>query len=172
MFSRSLVTLLGAALVGCLLAACGEKPSAATSPKTVNDFFPVKIGARTVRMQIAALPPEVERGLMFRPSLGRDEGMLFIFSRGQQMSFWMRNTTIPLDIGYIDAQGVLREIYPMYPLDEKSVVSRGRDLKFALEVNQGWFKENGVKPGDKLDLDAVRAALRARELRLEAFGLR
>lgn len=172
MFSRSIPALLLAALLAVSLAACGEKAAAAKSPKTVNDHFPIKIGERTVRMQIAALPPEMQRGLMFRQSLGCDEGMLFVFPRAERMSFWMRNTTIPLDIGYIDAEGVLREIYPLHPLDERSVASRGRDLKFALEMNQGWFKDNGVKPGDKLDLDAVRAALQARELRLEAFGLR
>lgn len=172
MFSRPLLALVAALLLVSTLASCGEKPAAAAAPKTVHDHFPIKIGARTVRMQIAALPPEVQRGLMFRKSLGRDEGMLFVFPRTEQLSFWMRNTTVPLDIGYLDAQGVLREIYPLHPLDEKSVVSRARDLKFALEVNQGWFKENGVKPGDQLDLAAVRAALQARDLRPEAFGLR
>lgn len=172
MFSRLLPALLGAALLVATLASCGDQPAAPAAPKTVNDYFPIKVGAQTVRMQIAALPPEVQRGLMFRQSLGRDEGMLFVFTRTEQMSFWMRNTTIPLDIGFFDAQGVLREIYPLHPLDERSVTSRARDLKFALEVNQGWFKERGVKPGDQLDLDAVRAALQARDLRLEAFGLR
>ncbi len=172
MFSRPFVALLLAAFTLGVLTACGGKDNAAVAPKTVNDRFAIKIGARTVQMQIAALPNETERGLMFRSSLGRDEGMLFVFPRAQQMSFWMRNTTVALDIGYIDSAGVLREIYPMYPLDERPVPSRSRDLQFALEMNQGWFKANGVKPGDRLDLAAVRAALVARELRPEAFGLR
>ncbi len=172
MFSRPFVALLLTAFTLGALTACGGKDNAAVAPKTVDDRFAIKIGARTVQMQIAALPNETERGLMFRASLGRDEGMLFVFPRAQQMSFWMRNTTVALDIGYIDSAGVLREIYPMYPLDERPVPSRSRDLQFALEMNQGWFKANGVKPGDRLDLAAVRAALVARELRPEAFGLR
>jgi uncharacterized membrane protein (UPF0127 family) len=172
MFSRSfLAALCSVVVLGCLTA-CGGKDKADAAPKTVNDYFAIKIGAQTVQMQIAALPDETQRGLMFRKSLGRDEGMLFVFTRPQPMSFWMRNTTVPLDIGYIDGEGVLREIYPLYPLDEKPVPSRARDLQFALEVNRGWFKERGVKPGDKLDLAAVRAALVARDLRPEAFGLR
>jgi uncharacterized membrane protein (UPF0127 family) len=172
MFSRSLLALVCSCFaLGCLTA-CGGKDTPATAPKTANDFFDIKIGARVVRMQVAALPDETQRGLMFRRTLGRDEGMLFVFTRPQPMSFWMRNTTLPLDIGYIDAEGVLREIYPLYPLDEKPVPSRARDLQFALEVNQGWFKERGVKPGDKLDLAAVRAALVARDLRPEVFGMR
>lgn len=172
MFSRPLLAFVLSLLVLGTFTACGGKDEAAVTPKSVNDFFAIKVGARTVQMQIAALPSETERGLMFRQSLGRDEGMLFVFPRSQQMSFWMRNTTIALDIGYFDSAGVLREIYPLYPLDERPVASRSRDLQFALEMNQGWFKSNGVKPGDQLDLAAVREALKARQLRVEAFGLR
>lgn len=171
MFSRSFFAVVGSFLVLGALAGCGEKPTAA-APKTVHDYFEIKLGARKVRVQLAVLPDEVQRGLMFRHTLGRDEGMLFVFPRSQQMGFWMRNTTLPLDIGYLDGAGVLREIYPLYPLDEKSVTSRGRDLQFALEMNQGWFKDRGVKPGDRLDLAALREALQARDLRPEAFGLR
>lgn len=173
MFSRLSFSVLGCVLaLGALVACGGKSDSAPTVSKTIEDYFPVTIGAQTVKMQIAALPPEQERGLMFRKSMGRDEGMLFVFTAPQRMAFWMRNTTLPLDIGYIDTQGVLREIYPMYPLDERSVPSRAMDLQFALEMNQGWFKTNGVRPGDKLDLKAVAAALRARGLRPEAAGLK
>lgn len=172
MFSRRLLSLVVACCVAGAFSACGGKSETAKAPKTVNDFFEIKLGAQKVKMQVAVLPDEVQRGLMFRKSLGRDEGMLFVFTRPQPMSFWMRNTTIPLDIGYLDRDGVLREIYPLYPLDEKPVASRARDLQFALEMNQGWFRDRGVKPGDKLDLAALRDALQARELRPEAFGLR
>ncbi len=157
----------------CLaLAGCGGGEAADSAPKTVEHRFDIGLGARTVRVQLAVLPNEVERGLMFRKELGRDEGMLFVFPGRQAMSFWMRNTTLPLDIAYLDGDGVVREIYPLYPLDERPVASRARNLQFALEMNQGWFKDRGVKPGDKLDLAAVRAALVARGLRPEAFNLR
>lgn len=172
MFSRPFFAWLGVVLALGLLTACGDKAAATAAPKTVDDYFPIKIGNQTVRMQLAVLPDELQRGLMFRTQLGRDDGMLFVFARKQPMSFWMRNTKLPLDIGYLDGNGVLREIYPMYPLDERAVPSRARDLQFALEMNQGWFKERGVKPGDKLDLNALREALKARDLRPEAFGLR
>lgn len=172
MFSR-LQFVFGLSLVGlAALTACGEKTEVRQAPKTAEDYFPIQIGARTVRMQVVALPDEMQRGLMFRKALGADDGMLFVFAQSQQMSFWMRNTTLALDIGYLDATGTLREIYPLYPLDERAVSSRGRDLQFALEMNQGWFQKNGVKPGDKLDLAALREALKARNLRPEVFGLR
>ncbi len=171
MFSRFAFSLFSCALALGVLTSCGGKSEADAPPKTVNDFFSIKIGDQTVKMQIAALPAEQERGLMFRQALGRDEGMLFVFTRAQPMAFWMRNTLVPLDIGYIGTDGVLREIYPMYPRDERSVSSHARDLQFALEVNQGWFKEHGVKPGAQLDLKAVRDALKARGLDPHAAGL-
>jgi len=170
MFSRPLSLLFLSSLALVLLAGCGGKPEAAAQPKSVDDYFAIKIGDQTVKMQLAVLPSELERGLMFRKTMGRDEGMLFVFTAPQRMAFWMRNTTLPLDIGYIDSQGVLREVYPMYPLDERSVPSRAMDLQFALEMNQGWFKANGVKPGVKLDLGAVRDALKARGLRPDIAG--
>jgi uncharacterized membrane protein (UPF0127 family) len=98
--------------------------------------------------------------------------MVFVFTRPQPQGFWMRNTPLPLDIGYFDGQGVLREIYPMYPHDERTVMSRSREIQFCLEMNQGWFKDRGVKPGAQLDLKALAEALRARGLKPEAAGLK
>lgn len=154
------------------LTACGGSETVKNAaPKTVEDRFAIKIGDRTVQMQIAALPAEMQKGLMFRETMGPDEGMLFIYARPQPMSFWMRNTLLPLDIGFISPDGELKEIYAMYPRDEKSVLSHGHYLQFALEMNQGWFRQAGVKPGAKLDLKAVADALRARGLNPASVGL-
>ena len=162
MFSRYFPTVLFALTLLGLSACDGSRPAAPATPKTVSDHFAIAVGARTVQMQIAITPEELQHGLMFRPKLEADEGMLFVFTRPQQMGFWMRNTEIPLDIGYLDSEGVLREIYPMYPHDERSVTSRSRAILLCLEMNQGWFRSQGVKPGDKLDLPALTAVLRAR----------
>lgn len=168
---RPLAPLLLALAVSVAFAPGCRREAGATTPKGPDEYFALRVGDRTVRVQIAARPEEVQRGLMYRQSLGRDEGMLFVFTRPQPMGFWMRNTTIPLDIGYFDPAGELREIYPLYPLDERPVSSRSRQLQFALEMNQGWFRENGVKPGAKLDLKAVAAALRERGLEPADAGL-
>jgi uncharacterized membrane protein (UPF0127 family) len=171
MFSRLPPALVLAAAL--LLTACGGSDAAkGDAPKTVADRFAIKVGERTVQMQIAALPAETQNGLMFRKEMGEDEGMLFIFTTPQQQGFWMRNTTLPLDIGYFDASGELKEIYPMYPLDERTVPSRSRSIQFCLEMNQGWYGRSGVKPGALLDLKAVAAALKARGLKPEQAGLR
>lgn len=171
--TSSLRHLLTVSVLGLLvlLTACGKDDAAAGGTKTFEERFAIKVGDRTVRAQVALLQDETVRGLMFRKELGADEGMVFVYDRPQRMSFWMRNTTVPLDIGFFDAEGVLREVYPMYPRDERQVVSRGR-VQIALEMNQGWYRSAGVKPGDRIDLEALAAAIRARGLRPDRFGLR
>ncbi|MDR1789625.1 MAG: DUF192 domain-containing protein [Opitutaceae bacterium] len=157
-------------LPGCGRRAADNAPAgqAAAAPrKTAADFFPVGVGGRRVAMQLAVSGAEMARGLMGRRDLGADEGMLFVYGTPQRMSFWMRNTPTPLDIGFFDAEGVLREIHALVPFDETPVASTGTALLFALEVNRGWFDRNGVAVGARLDLEAVRAGLRARALRAD-----
>jgi len=141
--------------------ASASAPAAAVGP---DHRFTIDVGGRAVRMRLAVLEHERSRGLMHVPSMPEDEGMLFVFPAPQRMSFYMRNTLIPLDIGYFTADGVLQEIYPMYPGIEDGVASAGTALQFALEMNQGWYARHGVRPGAKIDLAAVRAALTARGL--------
>lgn len=144
-----------------LVAAC-QRSESSTPPKSVADRFDIKVGAQVVHLQLAVAMPEMERGLMDRRDLGPDDGMLFVYERPQRMSFWMRNTPTPLDIGFFDRTGRLEEIYPLQPFDETSVQSRSTRLCLALETNQGWFAGRGIKPGDQIDVAAVRAALTAR----------
>lgn len=157
------------ALVGCAQEKAGG--AAKAQVKTVTDFFPIQVGGRTVRMQLAVRNDEMQRGLMGRRDLGPDDGMIFVYERPQRMSFWMRNTPTALDIGFFGPGGVLEEVYPMYPFDETSVGSRGDRLQFALEMKQGWYREREVKPGAKLDLKALAAALKARGFEPRRFGL-
>lgn len=154
------------------LGACAkDKAAAPKGNRTVSDFFPISVGGKTVRMQLAVRPAEMQRGLMERRDLGRDDGMLFIYDQPQALQFWMRNTPTPLDIGFFGPEGRLEEIYPLHPYDEKTVRSRGDRLQFALEVNQGWYRENGVKPGAALDRKALAEALKARGFEPRRFGL-
>jgi len=149
----------------------GATGTGSAANKTVSDFFPIAVGGKTVRMQLAVRSPEMQRGLMDRHDLGRDDGMIFIYESPQQMSFWMRNTPTPLDIGFFSPTGVLEEVYPLHPFDETAVASRTMRLQFALEMNQGWYRENGVKPGAQIDLKALVAALQARGFNPKRYGL-
>ena len=146
-------------------------PASVAALKSVADFFSIKVGDRVVRMQLAVRDTEMQRGLMQRRDLGRDDGMIFVYERPRQLSFWMRNTPTPLDIGFFNAAGELQEVYPMYPFDETSVPLRSTEIQFALEMNQGWYRDNQVKPGAKLDLVALTAALKERGFDPRRFGL-
>jgi uncharacterized membrane protein (UPF0127 family) len=142
-----------------------------TAAKTVNDFFEIRVGDQVVRMQIAVSVEEMQRGLMERRDLGPNDGMLFVYKSPQQMSFWMRNTPTPLDIGFFNVEGVLEEVYPLHPFDETTVQSRSKSLRFALEMNQGWYRERAVRPGARIDMVALATALRTRGVDPETLGL-
>jgi uncharacterized membrane protein (UPF0127 family) len=89
---------------------------------------------------------------MYRKNLGDGKGMLFIFDRDEILSFWMKNTRIPLSIAFIAKDGRILEIRNMQPQDETPVRS-SRSARYALEVPQGWFSRAGIAPGDILALD-------------------
>ena len=79
--------------------------------------------------------------------------MLFVFSKDQVLSFWMRNTYLPLSIAYLDASGEIVDIQDMQPLDETAHPS-AKPARYALEVNQGWFKRHSVLVGQQIRLDS------------------
>ncbi len=100
-----------------------------------------------VRAEVAATAESRATGLMFRREMGRDEGMLFVFPQEEPLSFWMKNTHLPLSIAFLDAKGVILNIEDMEPRTETPHRSKG-PARYALEMNQGWFKKRGAGPGD------------------------
>ncbi len=169
------VRLLAAVLCVTVAAACARDrapaPAAPVAVKSPLDFFPIRVGEKTVRMQLAVRMDEMQRGLMGRRDLGADDGMIFVYEKPQQMSFWMRNTPTPLDIGFFRSDGTLAEVHALHPFDERPVASGGSEMRFALETHQGWYRANGVKPGAKIDLAALAAALKARGFDPAKYGL-
>ena len=101
--------------------------------------------------EIARTDAQRQQGLMHRKGLKDGEGMLFIFERDQILSFWMKNTLIPLSIAYIASDGRILEIYDMEP-GNLAPVSSSRSARYALEVPQGWFSRVGLASGDRLDI--------------------
>ena len=106
-----------------------------------------------VPVEIAATDTERERGLMGRTALAEDAGMLFVFDREQQLSFWMKDTLIPLSIAYINESGRIVDIQDMQPLDETPHPST-EPARYALEVNGGFFVARGIKVGHKVESSA------------------
>ena len=149
------ISVLGLMTGGC----AKSEPEVAAPPKTVKDWFDISVGDQVVSMQLALSSDEMQQGLMGRRDLQQAQGMLFVYPYPTVMGFWMSNTPTALDIGFFTPDGVLREIYPLHPFDERTVRSKRDDLMFALEVLQGGFAEMGIKPGAQLDLDALRAAM-------------
>ena len=105
------------------------------------------IGAHEIEAEIAATGPSIQAGMMFRTNMAENAGMLFVFPYTHQASFWMKNTLVPLSIGFIDPEGRLLETNDMFPLKTNAVVSASSEVQYVLEVNQGWFKKNAVGPG-------------------------
>lgn len=133
--------------------------------------FDLRVGDRVIQVQLAVTRAETTRGLMNRHEMAPDEGMLFVYPRPIQASFWMKNTPLPLDIGFFTPDGTLVEVYRMHPHDQTSVRSRSNRIQFALEMNQGWFSRNRVRPGAVLDLNVLREALTARGFEPQSYGL-
>jgi uncharacterized protein len=101
-----------------------------------------------IDVEIADNPYEWERGLMYRHSMPKSSGMLFIFRRPQLLSFWMRNTYIPLDIIFVDVSMRIVTIHKnTQPLSEKQLFSNVA-VKYAVEVNAGFCDRYGIKKGD------------------------
>lgn len=100
----------------------------------------------TVQAEVARTADERAQGLMYRESLAKGKGMLFVFQDSQIRSFWMKNTFIPLDIAYLDAGFKIVDIKAMEPESTTSLPS-ALPAMFALEVPQGWFEEMGISVG-------------------------
>jgi len=104
---------------------------------------------KKLRVEIADTNDKREKGLMFRKSMPDDQGMLFKFPQKRRLSFWMKNTYIPLDIAFLDADGYIQQISKMDALSSRSIMSDS-PCQYALEVNQGWFDKHGVGTGQKV----------------------
>ena len=112
----------------------------------------ITVAGKVITVEIAETERQHERGLMRRESLGKDQGMLFVFNEDQPRSFWMKNTIINLSIGYFDHSKKLIDIQEM-----KAVASvmetnpppypSAQPATYALEMSEGWFKKNKIKLG-------------------------
>jgi hypothetical protein len=161
-----LIFRAAAVLSSCavLMGGCNEGPRSANEPapsnlKERNDLtsmrtITIRIGSKATYTAYVADAPETERlGLMnvTEAELPTDRGMIFVFPYDHLLSFWMRNTVIPLDIAYIRSDGTIVKTYTMEPLKEFGYSSI-EPARFALELRAGQFQEKGIKEGDHVEL--------------------
>jgi uncharacterized membrane protein (UPF0127 family) len=126
--------------------------AASAQPGRPNTGLPttkLTIGTHVVTAEIAATDETRQIGLMYRFSLAPDHGMLFVHDVSRPLSFWMRNTFIPLSIAFIDANGRIINIEDMAPQVERLTWSAGPAL-YALEMKKGWFAQKGIGPGTEV----------------------
>lgn len=132
--------------------ASDEDPPAAR-PRVVLE--PPGAAPVTVEVEVARTPAQTQRGLMYRRELAADRGMLFLFARERQQSFWMRNTLIPLDMIFITRDmrvlGVVENAEPETE-DPREVPGLSQ---FVLEVNAGFARANGIGPGTAVRFEDV-----------------
>ena len=160
LFASSRIMLLACVLAGLLgfssMTCKPNEPSALDKMETVD----LLIKDQLFRLWIADGDPERERGLMFVTKEqmaplpdGTKRGMVFIFQYDQQLSFWMKNTIIPLDIAYLTREGEVVGRYTMAPLDTRmqQYPSKG-PARLAIEVNAQVFTQLGLKDGDRVEI--------------------
>lgn len=114
----------------------------------------LSIGSVKLDVEIANTDKKRSTGLMFRENLSDNQGMLFAYEKEDILYFWMKNTYIPLTIGFFDTEQKLIQILDMDPsnLPKPHVYVSNKPAKFALEVNRDWFKMNKISVGDKFTL--------------------
>ena len=114
-----------------------------------RDVFRARIGRGSLGLELAVSPSQRAKGLMFRMSLPRDAGMLFVFPDTGRRAFWMKNTYIPLSIAFLDRGLRVIALFDMKPHD-RTPVGPEKPAMYVLEVNKGWFRRNSVRVGSRL----------------------
>lgn len=119
------------------------------------EFKSIDISINTVKLKVELALNSAQRrqGLMHRDNISEGQGMLFVFRKSRQATFWMKNTSIPLSIAFIDETGKIISIKQMNPLSLEGIESDGI-CRYALEVPQGWFKKNNIRKGDIVNIPA------------------
>ena len=128
------------------------------APETIQPWEPteaqpklptIKLFVGTVELAAEQCRTErqIQTGMMFRKTMTDDDAMLFVHQQPSARSYWMKNVSVPLSIGYIDPTGRLLEIHDMDPFRTNGVFSSSQNIQYALEVPQGWFVRKQVRPG-------------------------
>ena len=134
-------------LLCALMTVPGARAQSAAQPKLPT--VKLSAGMHNIVAEIARTPAQQQTGMMFRTDMAAHEGMLFVFDDVAPRCFWMRNTLIPLAIAFIADDGTIVNIAEMSARSDQSHCAQ-KPVRFALEMNQGWFSKRGIKDGFKL----------------------
>lgn len=138
-------------LAPAVAAALLSLAAGAASAQTGVQFPTTKLtaGMHLIQAEVAQTDPQRQQGLMFREKMANNHGMVFVFEQPGTQCMWMKNTPLPLSVAFIDADGKIVNIEDMQPKTLDSHCS-AKPVKYALEMNLGWFKQKNVKPGSAI----------------------
>ncbi|WP_348754808.1 DUF192 domain-containing protein [uncultured Aquincola sp.] len=111
--------------------------------------IPLNAGMYNIKAEVAQTEEQRQIGLMHRKEMPATDGMLFVFEQRATRCFWMKNTLLPLSIAFLADDGTVVNIADMQPQKLDSHCSE-QPVRYALEMNQGWFAKRGIKPGSKI----------------------
>lgn len=131
------------------LASAAPHAGSQTAPQPRLPTLTLSAGMHLIQAELATTPAQQAIGMMQRRGMGANEGMLFVYDTPDKLCFWMRNTLIPLTIAFVADDGRIVHLADMKPLDETSHCTP-EPVRYALEMNQGWFAKRGIKAGAKL----------------------
>lgn len=117
-----------------------------------SKLLPLRVGGKLLKVELAGTAQARRIGLQGRSTLPENRGMLFVFPIAEPLSFWSKNTQIPLSIAFLDDQGKIVEIFDLPPETITPVVSQ-LPLRYALEVNAGWFDKHEIGVGDVVRME-------------------
>jgi len=124
-----------------ILMGCSEK----------KEHVSITVGKDVYNIEVAVTQEEQTIGLMNRKEIKKNEGMIFTYKEDRKLSFWMKNTLVPLSIAYISKDGIIKEIHNMKPLS-LTLINSAHSVRYALELPLGSYERSGVRVGDTIDL--------------------
>jgi hypothetical protein len=142
-------------LTACVLVFGLTAPTQAQDAPQQLPAITLTAGMHRISAEVARTPEQRAIGLMHRKSMPTHAGMIFVFEQAEPLCFWMKNTLIPLSIAFLQEDGTILNIEEMKPLALDSHCSL-RPVRFALEMNSGWFAKRGLKPGDRIGGELFR----------------
>jgi uncharacterized membrane protein (UPF0127 family) len=135
--------------LGAMLPGRAQIPGDTGQPQQLR-MVDLHIDNATLHTEVAVNETQREIGLMHVAKMGDNDGMIFLMPAVARVSFWMKDTLIPLSIAFIDPNGTILELHDMKAMDTTTLNSDSTQVAYALEANLHWFALNGIKPGDHL----------------------
>jgi uncharacterized protein len=146
MIKRLAFAILLLAVAACLV----TSPPAARSAEQQILEIASKTGVHVFSVELAVTDEERSRGLMFRRSVPESYGMLFDFKRDQEVTMWMRNTYVSLDMIFIQSDGRIRRIAENTETESDKIIPSGGQVRAVLEVAAGTARKLGIEAGDRV----------------------